>query len=87
MNADWALFGGFGDRCPHRPGGATFEIGDHAVQFGEICLGWDRRAHRPGVVVFDANLFASGFAYWATSVHPDVGLRELSRTGLPAHAQ
>ena len=39
------------------------------------------------MVVFDTILFASGFAYWATSVHLDVWLRELSRTGLPAPAQ
>ena len=53
----------------------------------ELCVGWARCAHRPGVVVFDSILRASGFAYWAMSAHLDVWLRELSRAGLPAPAQ
>ena len=53
----------------------------------EFCLGWVRCARRPGVVVIDTLLLASGFANWATSAHLDVRLRELPRTGLPAPAQ
>ena len=79
--------GGLGDSRSHRPGGAAFAIGDQAFQFGGFCLGWDRCAHRPGVVVSDTILFASGFAYWAMSDHLDVWPHELSRTGLPAPAQ